>query len=253
MFKRLRYILLASSVCFLFFSSSCVNYQNVPYLQDLDSTQNTFAVAAYTYPPIQKADIISVYINSLSETTEALFGTPLTESDATRTSGYLVDENGEIQIQSLGKIKVDGLTSLQAQQLIATKAAVFVKNPTVVVKVISFKISVNGDVNKAGVFNIPNSKVNLIEAISMAGDLKLTGKRENILVIRPEGNSFTYGRVNLLSKKAFLSPYFQLKNNDMIVIEPNLKRLQNEQNFYKNTSLILSVITVLALAYSRIN
>ena len=252
MFKGIRLALLVFSMGYLLTLSSCVSYKNVPYLQDLDSTQNTLPAQVYEYPRIQKTDIIGVYINALSETTQGLFNAPATESETIRTSGYLVDENGEIQIQTLGKIKLAGLTTLQAQEEIKKKASEYVTNPTVVVKIMNFKVSVNGDVNKAGVFTIPNGKINIVEAITMAGDLKLTGKRENILVIRPDGNSVKYGRINLLSKRAFESPYYYLNNNDMVIVEPNLKRLQNEQNLYKNTSLIVGILTALALAYSRI-
>ncbi|RYY33116.1 MAG: hypothetical protein EOP46_17320, partial [Sphingobacteriaceae bacterium] len=199
-------------------------------------------------------DILGVYISSLSESTGALFGVPPSEiqGDAARSLGFLVDSKGEITLPTIGNIAVVDLTSAQVEEIIKQKAAVYVKNPAVTVRVLNFKISVNGEVAKAGVFNIPNGKVNVLEAIAMAGDIKLSGKRENVLIIRQDEGQVKFQRLDMRSKDVFTSPFFYLKNNDMVYIEPNFKNLERNENVYRNLSLGLSALTVISLLIYRL-
>ena len=243
------------SLCLLSFNS-CVSYKNVPYFQDLDSNQVNMSVLKYQQPIIQKNDILGIYITSKSEQTNVLFGvTPseTQESLSPNSNGFLVDDEGNVQLATIGKVKAAGLTTLQLQEQLVKAASVYVNSPVVVVRILNFKVSVNGDVVKAGIFNVPNGKVTVLEAITMAGDLRVTAKRENVLVVRQEEGETKFARLDLRSKKVFQSPYFYLKNNDMIYVEPNLKLLERDQNVYKNITVIVGILTAIALIYSRIN
>jgi polysaccharide export outer membrane protein len=237
--------------------SSCVSYKSVPYFQDLDTNQVKIDIAKFNPQLIQKSDLIGVDVNALNAGTETLFGGGAAAAGGTAAGatagGFLVDQNGEIDMPTLGKIKLEGLTTEQAKELITQKVILYVKNPTVTVKILNFKVSITGEVNKAGTYPIENEKVTVLEAISLAGDLKITGRRENILVIRRGEGELKFARLDFRSKKVFSSPYFYLQNNDVVYVEPNTKRLERDDNIYRNTALIISILTAISLAISRIN
>lgn len=240
---------------------SCVSYKNVPYFQDLDTTQVKIALDQYKPQIVQPNDVLSIKVTSLSAESSVLFGDNMTESRSSGGSnsnpntiqygGFLVNEKGEVELPTLGKIKVQGLTTTQVKDTIAALAAQYVKNPSVTVRMLSFKVSVTGEVTRAGTFQITNERVNVLEAIALAGDLRITARRENILVIRQKGDQMQFARLDLRSKKVFESPYFYLNNNDVIYVEPNIRRLERNENLYQNTTLIVSILTTISLLIYR--
>ncbi|WP_345329018.1 polysaccharide biosynthesis/export family protein [Mucilaginibacter defluvii] len=243
--------------------TSCVSYKNVPYFQDLDSTQVKIALEQYRPQIVQPNDVLSIKVTSLSAESNVLFGDNMTESrmgggsnnnnnaNTLQYGGFLVNEVGEVELPTLGKIKVKGLTTTQVKDTVTALAARYVKNPTVTVRMLSFKISVTGDVTRAGTFQITNERVSVLEAIALAGDLRVTARRENVLVIRQNGDQMQFARLDLRSKKVFESPYFYLNNNDVIYVEPNIKRLERNENLYQNTTLIVSILTTVSLLIYR--
>jgi len=253
--KKIAFAILVSIYCFSLFS--CVSYNNVGYLKDIDSNQVKLVAAEYKPALIQKNDILGIYITSQGEEASALFGTKTIEADGqiTATSnGFLVDQEGYVFLPTIGKIKALGLNTAQFRDSIFKKVAFYIKEPTVAIRILNFKVSVNGDVARAGVFNIPNGKVNVIEALTMAGDLNISGRRDNILVLRSDENGYmTAGRVNLRSKETLNSPFFYLKNNDLIYVEPDVKKLNRDNNIYRNVTLFTGILTAVALIYSRVS
>nr|WP_228085095.1 polysaccharide biosynthesis/export family protein [Mucilaginibacter sp. JRF] len=246
--------------------SSCVSYKNVPYFQDLDSAQVKIALAQVQPQIVQPNDVLSIKITSLSTESNVLFGDNMTESrvsggggnnnnnnntNAMQYGGFLVSETGDITLPTLGKIKVLGLTTAQIKDTLATLASQYVKNPTVTIRILSFKVSVTGDVARAGTFPVSNEKISILEAIALAGDLRVTARRENVLVIRQHGDEMQFARLDLRSKKVFESPYFYLNNNDVVYVEPNIKRLERNENLYQNTTIILTVLTTISLLIYR--
>jgi polysaccharide biosynthesis/export protein len=140
------------------------------------------------------------------------------------TAGFLVEADGNIKLPLLGKVKAEGLTRLQLEATLTGLLSNYTKNPVVNVRFINYAFSVIGEVAKAGRFNMSTERTTILEAISMAGDLTSLAKRENILVIREENGQRTTGRLNLLSKDIFNSPFFYVKTNDVIYVEPvNIK------------------------------
>ncbi len=254
------FVIALIAICFSF--PSCVSYKNVPYFQDLDSTK-VIDLMKYKAPLVQKSSVLSIKITSLSAESQVLFGDAMTETRVPNSSnsnntnlqytGFLVDEKGEIDLPTLGKIKVEGLTTAQVKDILVEKASYYVKNPAVTVRFLNFTVSVTGEVGHAGTYPITNERVTVIEAIAMAGDLKTTGKRENVLVIRQNGDQVSFARLDLRSKKVFESPYFYLANNDVVYVEPNIQRLERNDNIYQNTTIALSVLTALSLILSRLN
>jgi len=231
---------------------SCVSYKNVPYFQDLDSIATLAPTAVFQQARIQKNDLIGIYISSLDVSGSSLFGAGLVEGQDAANQGFLVDSNGEVQLPTIGRIKVDDLTTLDAAKVIEEKVAFYVKEPKVTVRIRNFKVSINGEVAKPGVYPVENEKINILEAISLAGDMKITGKRENVLIIRQHDGKTEFARLDMRSKNIFKSPYYYLKNNDLVYVEPNIQRLERDDNIYKNTSLIVSIATALSLILFRL-
>ncbi len=136
--------------------------------------------------------------------------------------GFLVDNNGNINLPIVGQMKVAGITTTNlAEQLQYSKALSIFEKPIVNVRIMNFKISVLGDVMKPDVFNIQNERITITEALSLAGDLNITAVRNNILLIREINGKREFIPIDLNSKRLFDSPYYYLKNHDVIYVTPN--------------------------------
>lgn len=158
---------------------------------------------------------------------------------------YLVDTNGEIEIPVLGKVKLGGLTREEGIQLIKNKLTPdYIKDPHINIKIINFKISVLGDVRMPGNYVVPNERITIIDAIGLAGDLNISGNRENVLVIREENGMKLKYTINLLSNTTFTSPVYYLQQNDVVIVEQNYAKMQSASS-NSNTGLFISLTAVL--------
>jgi len=170
------------------------------------------------------------------------------------TIGYLVNLNGDILFPVLGKIHAQGLTKSQLQALL-TKQLVDTKqliDPIVTIRQLNFRVSVLGEVSKPGVYTTPNEKISLLEALSFAGDITIYGKKDNVLLIREDdkGDKLIV-RIDLTSSGLFTSPYYYLKSNDVIYVEPSQNR-EKKERFAQVTPIILSVVSLLIITISAI-
>lgn len=164
--------------------------------------------------------------------------------------GYLVDKSGEIRLQSIGKIKAAGLTRMQLMDTINNLLQPFLKNPYADIRFLNTRVTVIGEVQRPGVFSLPNEKVSVLELIGMAGDLTMYGKRDNILVVREVNGKREFGRLDLRKSEIFTSPYFYLQQNDVVVIEPSSKKpTATEQDNLRK----LTMVTYLATLVSTIS
>jgi len=205
--------------------------------------------------PIQLNDLLSIIVSSANPQASSIFNAPnestpitssATSSSNTLTVGYLVNLNGDIQFPVLGKIHAQGLTKTQLQtlltrMLIDTKQLV---DPIVTIRQLNFRVSVLGEVTKPGVFTTPNEKISMLEALSFAGDITIYGKKDNVLLIREDdkGDKLIV-RIDLTSRDLFTSPYYYLKSNDVLYIEPSKNR-EKKERFAQLTPIILSVISL---------
>ncbi|WP_245901504.1 polysaccharide biosynthesis/export family protein [Chitinophaga ginsengisoli] len=257
-----------AGVMSLYFSS-CSTPKNIGYFKDIpDSIRKTSIDQATFYTPtIQPDDILQVNIQTLdpsattllnqqNTTTWPVNGNPLgagntpTSSPASSMSGYLVDKDGYVMLPLIGKIFVKGKTTDAVRDEVRTKAAEYYKDPVVNVRFVNFKITVLGEVAKPASYIMPNEKVSLLDALGMAGDLTIYGKRENILLIRDAGNKKEFVRFNINDSKTFTSPYFYLRQGDVVYVEPNKAKIASTdvaktRNFTIAVSL-LSLLVVLA-------
>lgn len=243
--------------------NSCVSKRKVSYFQDLPRSEfaSLDTTAIFRDPVIQTDDILSIAILTIDPTTSAVANQTSTSMTVGGSStagkqeveGFIVDKNGEIELALIGKIKISGLTTFQARELIRKKAMENFKNPVVNVRFANFKISVLGEVTRPATYTLPNEKVSVLDVLSLAGDLTLYGRRENVLVIREVDGQKQFARLNLNSAEIFSNPYYYLRQNDIVYVEPDKAKASALNAPTRNTvGIILSAITVAVLAISRL-
>jgi polysaccharide export outer membrane protein len=168
--------------------------------------------------------------------------------------GFRVDKAGNIELPLAGKIKVDGLNTTEVKELIRSKAAPYYKNPVVNVRLANFRVTVLGEVTRPGTYTVSNETISLLDAIGMAGDLTIYGKRENVLLVRKDGGKLSYIRFDLNSSSTFRSPYFILHQGDVIYVEPNKSKVAStDVSKLRSYSLIATGISLLIVILSRVN
>ncbi|HYK77517.1 MAG TPA: polysaccharide biosynthesis/export family protein [Daejeonella sp.] len=244
-------------ICLILFSS-CGAQRNLVYFSESTpkfspKTNDPAPAFAGAEIKVQPNDLLKISVTSLSAESNALFNPP---TNGSVNVGYKVDRQGMINFPVLGQVKLEGLTLEQAQLKMASELNKYVKDPIVNAQFLNFKITVIGEVNRPSSFTIDNEKVNLLEALGMAGDMTVFGKRENVLVIRENGAERTMARVNLNKREVLNSPYFYLKQNDIVYVEPvKSKNTQNVRNSVIfpiiSTTVSLAAIMVQVLRYSR--
>jgi polysaccharide export outer membrane protein len=252
------YLFIAAS----FLSSCGVKYKTIPYFTDLapDSAVNE-QIKNQTILKIQKNDILAITVNSLNSEASAIFNMGSTSSnqgnasggvDPTLTAnGFLVDQDGNIQLPLVGSVQVSGLTTAEARRALEKKLVQYLKEPVVSLRLINFRVSVLGDVLRPGVYPVTNERVNISEALSMAGDLNITAERNNVLLIREDNGVRKYMRLNMQSRSLFSSPYYYLQNNDVLYIQPGKTKYASVDASYRNVSLVISALSVIALLITR--
>lgn len=164
--------------------------------------------------------------------------------------GYLVESDGTIKLPFVGKVKAEGLTRAHLEAKIADLFKDYTKNPIVNVRFLNYSFSVMGEVAKGGRFNMPTERVTILEALSLAGDVTTFARRDNILIIREQNGKRNFGRLNLLSKDIFLSPYFYIQMNDVIYVEPVNVRFFSRSGVATYAGIS---IAALALLFTMIN
>jgi polysaccharide export outer membrane protein len=163
--------------------------------------------------------------------------------------GYLVDANGFIDYPVLGRVKVSGLTLRQVKDMLAKRLEDFVKEPVVEARILNYRITVLGEVGTPGSIVASNHKLSVVDAIALAGDMPITGRKDNVLIIRETEGRREYARLNLNSRNVFSSPYYYLKQNDIIYVEPARVRRQESNDFLRFylptfTSLLSTAIAI---------
>lgn len=244
--------------------SSCGSTKNVPYFQNVSQADSSRirAKAIFQEPTIQPDDILSISIFTIDPATsmvvnqlgsQALGGTTSGAGASNPSAtGFLVDRNGEIQLSVIGKVKLLGLTTSQATDLITEKAAKDYNNPNVQVRYSNFKITILGEVNNPATYTVPNEKLTVLDALGLAGDLTIFGKRENVLLIREDNGEKQFARLNLNSAELFNSPFYYLKQNDVLYVEPNKGKAASLNTARAQTfGLIGTVLSVLIILISR--
>lgn len=203
--------------------SSCVPKERIVYMNDIEAKGSYEKEKRYE-PTIRPDDLLFITVASENPELVLQFNNAISSSTTTQDKsllGYLVDNDGFIDFPSLGKVKLGGLTKADANAVMKQKLGDFVTNPTVNIRILNFKVSVLGEVTRPGPVTLLGERVSLPDALSAAGDLTIFGKRNNILLIRDEDGKKTYARLDLTKSDFIDSPYYYLKQNDVVYVEPN--------------------------------
>lgn len=191
--KRIAYFFIGITI--IFFVSSCANTKKVAYFNDIKDSARIASISGLE-PVIQKKDILSVTVSSLSNEATVIFNTPnipvnpsaASNPNMPQTSGYLVAEDGTIKFPILGNIPAAGLTQKQFEnnitKLLIDKKLLF--DPIVTSRFLNFRVTVLGEVNRPGVVTVPSEQISILEAIGQAGDLTIYGLRDNVILIRQQ-------------------------------------------------------------------
>lgn len=242
---------------------SCISTKKYIYLRDLavaDSVAVRTAQIAFE-TPIQKNDQLWITVGGSNPldllALNSAIGIPsggggaIQQGGNSSMLGYLVEADGNIKIPYIGKVQAEGFSRIQLETNLAELFKDYTKNPVVNVRFMNYGFSVLGEVNRPGKFNMANERTNILEALSMAGDLTNLGKGDNILIVREQNGQRVIGRANLLSKELFKSPYFYLKTNDVLYVEPVGAKFINRSGIPQylaivavGLSLILTIINL---------
>ena len=238
-------------VCLL---TSCGSVKDIAYLQGEDLLKKMEVTDTLSLK-IQKDDLLDINVSCPDQKLLSPFlryGSEFNGAGGVgggSSAGYLVELDGTINFPLLGQIKVAGLTRRQLIDLVQNKLEKegFIKNSVVTVRFLNFRISILGEVNRPGTYSITSERITLFEALSMAGDLTIHGRRNRVAVIREMDGVRTILYHDLRSRDVFLSPDYYLKQNDMVYVEPNRVRAETSvQNQFTNVGTWISLISFLA-------
>jgi polysaccharide export outer membrane protein len=247
----MKHLLLACIAATLLLSS-CVPHKRITYFQPGEGNSGTSIVPA-AESTIQSNDIIAVNVNSLNAEADKQFNTTSANADANYAPNtYLVGRDGEISIPLVGKIDVQGLTTSAVADAVKARLLPYLKEPSVSVRFVNFRVTVLGEVSKPGVYNVPSERINVLEALGLAGDLTIYGQRNNVTLIRESAGQREFVNIDLTSRDLFASAHYYLKNNDVLYIEPSRGKSSNDDNIYRIVPIILSSLTFLAVMLNAV-
>jgi polysaccharide export outer membrane protein len=252
-------------------SSSCVTSKPVQYFSE---QLDTGRIQDYRIPDpvIERGDIMNIVIYSDNPEATLIFNQagaggaampsqgvsemPKSMSSAGNLStAYQVDNAGRIRMHAIGEIVAEGLTRKQLEALVTEKISTLdvLKNPYCIVRFSNFKVTVLGDVMRPGTFTVPVEKVTLLEAMSLAGEVSMSGRRDNLMIVRETGGKRTFAKLSLADPKIFESPYFYMKQNDVLIVNADSRKITpSDQQTFQFLNLALSLFSILIVMITTI-
>ena len=233
---------------------ACSSHKDIAYLQEQEGALHAAADSLYD-ARIKPKDLLTITVNTFDREASLPFNLMYPSNSPNGFSNsvgesvmqkYLVDNDGEIDFPVLGRIKVAGLTKKEMEAYLRGRLSVYLKEePLVNVRMVNYKISVVGEVAHPNTYTITNEKVNVLEALALAGDMTIYGKRKNVKLMREgengERNVYT---IDLTDKNLIHSPYFYLQQNDVLYVEPNRTKMRNSR-YSAMTGQVLTGTSVL--------
>lgn len=244
-------------ICCLF--SSCVSTKSSVYFHDLPDTVMA-PVKGNFESVIQKNDILQITVSGMNLEDAVVFNTPSMASSGTSATsgplavGFLVNDQGFIQYPVLGQVKADGLTKSELTKYIRDQLEErkLLVDPVVSVRFLNYRVTILGEVTKPQVVHVSNEKITILEALGLAGDITVFGKKENVLLIRDIDGERTVKRLNLNSKEIFASPYYYLRSNDVVYVEPNKAKVATSDRARQTIPIILSSLSLIVIILDRL-
>lgn len=243
----------------IFMASSCMDTKKAIYFNNIGNSVIESTIPDLE-PIIQKSDLLAIYVSSANAEASQMFNTlnMPTATSATSTStitqsiGYLVGQDGDIQFPVLGKIHAASLTKKQLTDKIVSSLLEkkLLVDPIVNISFLNYRVTVLGEVGRPTVISVANEKISLLEALGLAGDLTIYAKRNNVLLIREEGGKKIIRRINLNTQEIFTSPYYYLKTNDVVYVEPNKSKVANSGRAQVILPIVFSALSLLTVIFS---
>jgi polysaccharide export outer membrane protein len=253
------YTLLAFAIILLM--ASCRTQRAVfNYLEDVNDT--TFRKSVFvTEPIIQKNDLLSiqVYSAALDPQVDALYNLPVMQGggglQGGQGGGYLVDVSGNIELPRIGKVRAEGLKKGELEEVLKDKLKTQLTNPNIIVRFLNFRITMLGELGSPGVLNIPTERLTVLEAIGMAGGVTEFGTIKQVKVLRYENGEQKLGVLDLTSKEIFSSPYYQLQQNDVVLVDQTRYKLRQteQQRVTQQIGFATGLISTVALLIAIFN
>lgn len=252
--------IIGSIVIIMLVSTSCTNTKKATYFSE--QKNGSFNAPAIPKLVIQNNDLLNITVSSLNPEASAIFNQPnnggagnsTNTSTTTPATGYLVDGQGNIQFPFLGTVQAAGLSKDELKDKL-TKDLVDKKllvDPIIAIRFLNFKVTVLGEVAHPTVVTVPSERISLLEALGLAGDLTIYAQRDNVLVIRDEDGKKVTHRLNLNSTELFNSPYYYLKSNDVVYVEPNKSKVASTGRSQQWIPIVLGALSLGVIVVDRI-
>ncbi len=238
-------------ILIIFSFSSCATKDEIVYFQNLEKLENMEAIEHFE-PRIEVNDVLDIQVSSLNEEVVEPFrfrsnrqsgggGGSSSGGQSQGPIGYLVDVDGTIKFPVLGVLDVEGKTRRELEGYLTAELKEYVKDVVVRVRIVNFRITVLGETGTS-VIQIPNERITMPELIAMSGGITYNGKRENILVIRDHDGKKSYGHVDMTDVDLFKNPYYFLKQNDIVYVEPTYRTVKSA-GFINSWQGLVSIFT----------
>lgn len=226
-----------------FFLASCSNSRNAFYFKGIQKDTTIQNVISKDFEPrIQKGDLLAITVSSLSPENTVLYNAPQNaEGPAT---GFLVDSSGNINFFKLGSVHAAGLTRIELKEQLQKELVPYLAQTVVAVGFLNRHVTLIGGGISSQVLAMPNDNMTLLDALAAAGDIGEKGKKDDVMVIRENGSSRVFKKLDLTNESIFHSPYFYLQPNDIIYVKPELKKTK-----ISTTQVISYVTTAISLFY----
>ncbi len=244
---------------FLLFSlallASCSSRKEIVYFQDAEKLDNMKSLMKFE-PVIEVNDILSINVSSLNDEVVEPFrmnsGNQQSGGGGRQSAamqGYLVDIDGDIQFPVLGKIPVANKSRSELEAFLTKEIKAYVTDAVVAVRIINFRVIVLGEAGSETVVEVENERMSIPELFASVGGISYNGKRKNILVIRETDGVRSVGRVDITSADVFSNPYYYLKQNDIVYVEPTYRQVKSAGFITSYTGLISIGTTIIGLMF----
>lgn len=259
-------------ICITQILPSCTHYQHFSYFEDVSDTSKPVLqkTSAFVTPTIQKGDLLSITIQTLDNDITTLLNSnnsingsassiPVVGVSSSAPSGqsvangFLVDNNGNVELAFVGTVHLEGLTTLQAKDAVRKEVSKYFNNAVINVRFANFRVTVLGEVTRPSTFIVPNEKINLFDALGMAGDITVFGRKDNVVLIRDSMDEKKIIRFNLNSKDIISSPWFYLQPNDVVYVPANKYKIASVDAVRnRDITIIAAGLSLLTIIFSRV-
>lgn len=241
---------------YILFVTSCVSRQEIVYFQGLEEAEAKMEEQTSKNLKIKPNDLLTISVAATQQEAALPFNLPvigvpqgggevgLSATGRQQLQTYSVGKKGTIDFPFLGEVEVEGYSQEELANKLKSEIKRYIQNPIVNVRIVNFEISVLGEVNRPGTFEVQDDYFSLPQALGLAGDMSIYGKRDNILVIREEDGRKTHAYLDLGDADILNSPYYYLQQNDVVYVEPNGPQMQSA-SYNRNAGVYISIASVL--------